>query len=353
MNYLYYREFYLSSHNNLRQALDEAIEELKIPSSVLENLLLLPLQGGFTSSQVYQFQVESKSYVLKVLDPKRIATPEIKKENRYNELVAHKKASDLKISPRYIFSDSKALILLMDYIEGESLKRKDLEQPCIVKQLATSLRLFHQSELELPYQKSIYSRAKKHYERGKTKGVALPSGFKGEYKEFILRENEGVVDEVPCHADLHLSNIMLSRGKLYFIDWATATLDDPYRDLAYTALLAAMTAEQVQIFLSTYYGRKVRNADYERLNKAQLYHCLLTAIIWFDFSESEGDKELAIENRETRLNQLLERNDLKSAISYLQDEESVNPAGGETEKIKLYALAFYKEYLRRKSQLLA
>lgn len=353
MNHLYYSELYSNSHRNLRQALDEAIEELKVARSTLNSVMFYRLQGGFTSSQVYRFQVEAKSYVLKVLDPKRIATPENKKENRYNEVVAHKKASGLGISPKYIFSDSKALILLMECIEGESLTRADLEQTHLIVQLARSLKLFHDSKLELPYQRSIYSRAIKHYEQGQKKLVALPTGFKEEYKQFISRQSEVAACKVPCHADLHLSNIMISKGKLYFIDWAAATLDDPYRDLAYIPLLAAMTEKQLQVFLSSYYSREPSREDYNKLQKAQLYHCFLTAIIWFDFSENEQEKAIPMEERVAKLDQLLDERDLKSAMSYLKDEEVVNPMKGESEKIKLYALAFYREYLKRKRLLLA
>ena len=89
----------------------------------------------------------------------------------------------------------------------------------------------------------------------------------------IRRELETGGDTlVPCHNDPLCENWVLDgEGRLYLIDWEYAGMNDSMWDLADVSIEAALSAQQDDILLTAYFGRKATDEEYRRFYANKLY----------------------------------------------------------------------------------
>lgn len=62
---------------------------------------------------------------------------------------------------------------------------------------------------------------------------------------------------------------MVGASSLYFIDWETVSVDDPYLDIADFILATSLSEEQVQDFMEAYLGKRPNLGDLCRLELAK------------------------------------------------------------------------------------
>ena len=156
---------------------------------------------------------------------------------------------------------------------------------------------------------------------------------------------------VPTHGDLNPTNIIVndSRNSIDIIDWTTATIQDPFADLGYFCLLANLSKLQEKLFLEAYFGRNPTQEEFEILYEEKSKVNLLTAVLWFRFSETTQERTLPIVARVAALDAALYSPTLKPAQDYLNEQIVVDLNTDEKSAIKSYALSFYKAYLDSKT----
>lgn len=77
---------------------------------------------------------------------------------------------------------------------------------------------------------------------------------------------------VPCHNDPLCENWVLDgKGRMYLIDWEYAGMNDGMWDLADISIEAALSAQQEDILLTAYFGRKATGEEYRRFHANKLY----------------------------------------------------------------------------------
>lgn len=325
----------------LKESQPEQIKALQEASSFLkwnEDTRFESLEGGLTKAKVYSFEFEEKKYVLRFL----ALTPSISKEMRQNEIQALNIGHKLGIAPRCVFSDEDAVLMIMPFIQGRSLDHRDDH---LLSQLGTMIRKLHNYSDAYPVRNSLKDRISLHYQKAIKTGVAYPTGFDQEVQNVLNKSSSRSL--VPSHGDLNPSNILIddSSGNINIIDWTTATLEDPFFDLSFFSLLSNLSPFQEEIFLEAYFGRKPSEKEWEILQEEKAKICLLTATIWFRFSETPEELKLPLESRIAALDAKLYSPTLKSIQDYLGKGIVVDLNTASKSDVKSYALSFYKAYL--------
>ncbi len=338
-----YEDFLAESPERLREAIKKGIKSLCFGSSLPPTFQRL--LGGFSHSRLYSFQINGERFVLRILDYKRISSPEDTFTKRLSEVLSHRAASVAGIAADIHYSDPEALIVIMDYLEGASLCAENLLNRRFLLDLGASVCTMHSINVELPFQRSQDDRITKHYLQALSKGVAFPTGFQGVYDDYMRVSHDSFNGKVFCHGDLNSGNIILQKERPYYIDWAGANIGDPYTDLGYITLLSGMNHQQSAVFLEGYLGHQASAEESAKLFLAQARTCFLTAVVWFDFSETEEEREVPISERVLRLDEKLASPNLSTVHDYIVEGKKVNPLTGPTHEVLLFALSHYKEYL--------
>lgn len=271
---------------------------------------------------------------------------------RKNEISAHQMVSGLGITPKFVYSDPKFLIIIMHFVKGRTLSHDDLQDPTKLEQLAKMLQILHTTPYSLSLRKAQLHRAKKYYDQAKSKGGAFPSCFAKLFDNFIRRAQElRHADLTLNHGDLHPGNILVSHNYCRLIDWAYASIDHPLSDIAYLTVLSGMNRYQTILFYNFYLGRVSSSQDLEHLERAQADTCLMLATALFNFSETEASLKQPIKGRIDRLNSLLESPDLRDVQCYITGTECIHPRKSHPSNVQRCALAFLKECIRKEGSL--
>ncbi len=319
-----------------------------IAKTQVSNVTFTPLTGGMTSAQLFVFSLAGKKYVLRTMKKHHPL------QERLNEVKAHSIAESIGIAPKLLYVDPDYGFVIMDFVDGHTITRSELNDECNLKKLGLMLAKLHNYSGDFDGYRPQTARARKHYKRAvRKKGVAFPSDYDRLYNDFI-REGETIAktDQVLCHGDLNAANILASKtGEIFIIDWPSATIDNRYTDLGYLTFLNGLDEAKSQVFLEAYLGRKARAPEWEKLKQAQRRTRFLTSVVWFDFSESEEDKHIPKSQRVANLDKLLQSPDLMTAEDYIQQQIVVSPASKDTKAIRLFALGFLKSYLEKLKEL--
>ena len=339
-----YNNFLKIQHvSTFSNSLKKALEKIGGPNYPIETIQFVELSNGMTSMKPYVFSIYNKKYVFRPLNMKNDY------KTRHNEIVAHQFAASIDVAPEIVYVDDDNTFMIMPFIEGHMLSRDDLKNKKVLASLGSMLSALHAYSGEFDQKRSQVERVRKHYERAIKKWVALPSCYKNLYEMFMKQEETAEnIDQVLCHGDLNPANILVSKesGKMYFIDLTSGTWDDRYTDLGYFSFVNGLDDKQSKIFLAAYFGKEITNEQWNNYKEAQKKVSFLTAIVWFDFSESELEKNIPMAERIKKLDALLESPDLRMGQDYLAKNEIVSLVSGNTEAIKLYALGFLKTYLK-------
>ena len=295
---------------------------------------------GMTSSQNYIFEINKQKFVLKLFKKR------IKLESRKNEIEAIKILSKLELGPKLVAIAGDNSFYIREYANGGIAKPSDFQNEKFLINLAKTLRKLHNYNTNINTKKTLENRLEKHYNSIKRKKIALPSGFEESYEKF-----KALYAKLPkyngfCHNDLNPLNIIASEnGVISFIDLENCGNANIYEELGYITLLCGIFDENLKFFLKNYFEKESVQTELEAIKLAQKLTCLLTSVVWFDFSESKKDKKMPIETRQKSLDDLLNSVDLKSAKSFITEGKTISIRSRNKLLIKQYALAFYKLYL--------
>jgi len=335
------------SHPNLQVIIKEGIGSISGQSVDEDQLHFAPLGGGMSHSKLFVFSLENHQYVLRIIDPRG----KERKETRIKEVLAQKAAASIGIAPEVIYSDPEGLIMIMRYIDGHPLTKRDLKEKKLVQNLGTTLRRLHQIRIALPTKRTQFDRADKHYRRIKEKGIALPSNFSTLYDTYIQETRGFTGNDVLCHEDLNPGNILVQNGTPFLIDWTGASYDHPYTDIGYLTLMSGMNQDQTLVLFEEYLERKPTQDELKKVKLAQARVCLLAALVWFDFSETDEEIKNRKEERIRFLDQQLNSPTLKTGHEYILEGIVVNPFSAPKEEVRKFALGFLKEYLIRREEM--
>jgi len=328
--------------NEFQERIKKAIVHLAGRDDPLENFNFSELKGGMTSAKLYTFEIDHKKYVLRTLSSKQNI------ESRQSEIMAHKIAMNMGIAPELTYVDEEFTFMIMPFIEGHLLTRNDLNDEFVLKSLGQMLQKLHQYKGdEFKQVRNQMIRTQKHYEKGLRQGNAYPSTYKKLYEDYLIEGQHWQKNSpVLSHGDLNPSNIIISsQGKIYLIDWTSATWENRDMDLGYFTFLNGLSDRQSHFFFNAYLQREPNSEEWAQFKLAQKRVAFLTATVWLGFAESLQEKTIPLSERVKKLDLLLSSKNLKLGQEYLLEEQIIYPLSGQYEAIKRYALGFLCTYI--------
>jgi|694.fasta_scaffold25378_3 thiamine kinase-like enzyme len=303
----------------------------------IDKIQFKPLLGGGTKSKIYRIDIGNKKYVLRLLDEDQPVA------RRRSELNAHKIGTELQIAPKIIYTDPKLVVTVMEFIEGRTLTREDLKNAEIISKVMQALKKFH----EYPNEGLLVKRTKVGaiqdlYDRYKKKGVVFPSCFDQLHGK--LQDDFADLKSAlgPSHGDFNPRNIMVSKeGHIYIIDWAQASIDHPFLDIAWLSIFLAANKEQVKSLLQEYFGREPTESEIKEVLFFKDVTTFLVATLWIGRQEERNQDKL----------DFILKGPLKNGSEYILEGVSVDDVLQEKGMgLTLYSLGWLKEFIdhRRK-----
>ncbi len=254
----------------------------------LAQLAIQALPGG--TNDVYLVKVPHHPlYVMKIPKP---ATRQF--INRKHEYMASMATVELEINIPFVYYDLESGIHLSRYIDSQPLNKALFQQPDICQQVANVLRKLHQMPNLFPSEFNIFS-VISFYQT--LIAVKLPpelndilnwdSVIKNLDDEFSKR----LISRRPCHCDPMFNNFLISKDKIYLIDWEYAGNNDPCWDIASLLVEAEFTLDQQHMFLDYYFQHPVDNSIDRRLQVYQVLSNYLWALWCIAMLETNDKNE--------------------------------------------------------------
>jgi thiamine kinase-like enzyme len=212
-----------------------------------------PLEGGITNRN-YRVNFGGDEYVVRLpgKDTNLLGI------DREAERLATKQAAELGIGPKVAAMFEEPPCLVTCFVEGRELTSDELREQAVLTEVASGLRAFHESGLELPTEFQVYDVVRDYADVAKSRGGDLPSAFDGaleragEIVEAVRDHPEH--EDSPNHNDLLAANFLQSGDGVVIVDWEYAGMGDPFFDLGNFAVNNELGDEDADRLLEAYFG---------------------------------------------------------------------------------------------------
>ena len=152
-------------------------------------------------------------------------------------------------------------ILLLGYVEGKTLSNEDFQRPGVIAKAATAVRTLH-SGPRFRGRFDMFERQPAYLKTVLDSGFRIPADYLDHADTFadIARVLAVSDDEtVPCNNDLLAGNFIEDGDRIWLIDYEYSGNNDPCFELGNTWAECGLSTEQLDEFVTAYYGRRLRN----------------------------------------------------------------------------------------------
>lgn len=225
---------------------DAHIERLPGGASTAINAKLV-LRSSLESE--VEATVDGVCYIIRLFDPA------ISEQKRITEIKAQQLAAKHDIAPTVFYGAPDHTGIVMECIEGTTLKLAEAEEPATIKALANTLRILHSIPAEFLPIHDVVATIEQQYQT--VIKILEPKPFPLLDQaiatvRLLEKATERSKKYAFCHGDLNPTNMFYVNGKIILIDWTDAIRAKPFFDLAIAALLSGMNKEQTELLLSSY-----------------------------------------------------------------------------------------------------
>jgi thiamine kinase-like enzyme len=235
-----------------------------------DEVSVAPLSGGLTNQNYLASRGEER-FVVRIPG----ASTELLSIDRVNERHNAEAASTTGVSPRIVEYLEDWSVMVLEYVDGETMSGERLRAPSMPARIAASLHRLHAGP---PFRNDFdMFRVTEHYLRiAAERDVTIPDGFRDRMGtvadvERILAVN--AVPSVPCHNDLLAENYIDDGRQLWIIDFEYSGNGDPCFELGDTAQECGYGEEQKAELCAAYLGRE----DPIQLARMELYAMMADA----------------------------------------------------------------------------
>jgi thiamine kinase-like enzyme len=240
-----------------------------------------PLAGGITN-QNFTVEDRGRRYVVRVGDDILVHGVV-----RANEQAASRAAHLAGLSPGVVHAEPG--ILVLDCIEGRTLKPEDIRNPANLERLIDMVRRCHREipqYLRGPAAMFWVFHVVRDYghtlREGNSRHVPLLSDLLA--RAGRLETAVGPIDVVFGHNDLLAANFIDDGKRLWLVDWEYAGFNSPLFDLGGLASNSELAPEQAEQALALYFGKPVDD-QLRRRAAAMTAASLLRETMWSMVSE--------------------------------------------------------------------
>lgn len=228
---------------------EEAIEEL--PAWKDKPKKISPLSGGLTNTN-FMVEVEDTQYFVRLPGE----STELLAVNRENEYFNTKAAAETGVGPKVIDYLPKYNIMVLEFIDGETMSNEKLQAPGMPQRIAESLKKLHAGSRFLT-DFNMFRLTEYYLDICEQQAVKIPHGYP-QRQPTVKRIEDAMarqpIEAVPCNNDLLAENYIDDGKILRLIDYEYSGNNDPTFELGNTCQELAYTEDQIQQLCAAYFG---------------------------------------------------------------------------------------------------
>ena len=249
----------------------------RIDKAVLRGLhaeqwqMIKSLRGGYSQASVCLIEVNDQQFIIKLDD---VSQKHLGLDRSY---AAYAIAAENNLAPKVYYANAEEGIVLMQHVVHQPLPPRT---PQFVKDIAGVIRQLHAGPAfgawltPLAIVRYVCDQMPSILKENtliKTAISMLPA-----FEEML----NDPADRRPCHGDLNPSNILYDGERYLLVDWASASQNNLYFDLACCASFAfAHHDELAEALLQEYLGREPDNSEIKKYASMRLFAKLFYGLV--------------------------------------------------------------------------
>lgn len=216
---------------------------------------VVPLSGGLTNIN-YCVTVDGTRYVVR-LPGKDTTLLSINRAHEYHNTLA---AAEAGVGARVVHYLPDLCVMVLEYIDGETMSGAALRQSEMILRIARSIRLLHAGP-RFANTFNMFRLVDFYLEIVSRHGLTIPDGYH-DCLPAARRIEEALaarpLASVPCHNDLMSENFIDDGVLLRLVDYEYSGTNDPSFEIAHICNEAEFAPEQVEQLCAAYFGRASR-----------------------------------------------------------------------------------------------
>ncbi|MBK5108075.1 MAG: phosphotransferase family protein [Anaerolineales bacterium] len=228
----------------------EAIEELPAWEGKVKKIS--PLSGGLTNTN-FLVEVDDTQYFVRLPGE----STDLLAIDRDNEYFNTKAAAETGVGPKVIDYLPKYQIMVLEFIQGETMSIEKLQAPGMPVRIAESLKQLH-SGPRFMTDFNMFRLTEYYLDICDQRGIKIPDGYP-ERLPTIERIEKAMalqpIEAVPCNNDLLAENYIDDGEVLRLIDYEYSGNNDPTFELGNTCQELEYSESQIQQLCEAYFGK--------------------------------------------------------------------------------------------------
>ncbi|HEX9616084.1 MAG TPA: phosphotransferase [Anaerolineales bacterium] len=215
-------------------------------------LSIQPISGGLTNTN-FRVDVDGLPYFVRIPG----ASTELLAVDRENEYLNSCAAAEAGVGPRVLFYLPEHKVMVLEYIQGKTMSREDLNQPGMPARMAQAIKKLHAGP-RFHTDFNMFRLTEFYLEIVKEHGVKIPDGY---YERMpTVNRIEAAMSvhplaTVPCNNDLLAENYIDDGRQLRLIDFEYSGNNDPTFELGNTAQEMEYDEDSLVELCGAYFGR--------------------------------------------------------------------------------------------------
>ena len=229
---------------------EQAIEEL--PAWQGKTKKISPLSGGLTNTN-YLVEVEGTQYFVRFPGE----GTELLAVNRENEYFNTKAAAETGVGPQVLYHLPKYNIMVLEFIEGETMSNEKLQAPVMPMRIAKSLKMLHKGPRFMT-DFNMFRLTEYYLDICEQQEVTIPEGYPERIPTVDQIEKAMLINPlptVPCNNDLLAENYIDDGQILRLIDYEYSGNNDPTFELGNTCQELGFDEDRIQELCTAYFGK--------------------------------------------------------------------------------------------------
>jgi len=252
-----------------RPSIDDVLERVSLWKGRETRLTQL---AGLTNEN-YIVRAGDDRYVVRIPGQ----STELLAVDRENERHNAEAAATTGVSPRILEYVPEWSVMVLEFIDGETMSGERLRSPEMPARIAESLRRLHGGP-RFRKDFDMFRLVEYYLEIAVERAVTIPKGFRDRLETVAEVERAVTVNAlptVPCHNDLLAENYIDDGRQLWIIDFEYSGNNDPCFELGDTAQECEYDEELRSALCEAYFGK----SDQVQLARMELY-ALMADVGW-------------------------------------------------------------------------